>query len=185
MSRNKSQKDNFELQEEQGRAALGHKIRELRSQLGMSQIQMAASLGIRQGFLSEIERGLKFPSKTLMTALLYRYKINADWLADPNHPGPIFSSETRAGLEAGNPPVSGKVAAESRERSYDRFRLIFHRACEDLGVPELFHVIERVTGTISAEFKRYKVGLVDDSELYEILSGKILQILERINEEFR
>ena len=45
------------------------KIKEMRKTLRMTQIQFASTLGISQGFLSDLEKGSKTPSKSLSLLL--------------------------------------------------------------------------------------------------------------------
>lgn len=59
---------------------LGQRIKHIRELKGLTQQEFASSLGITQGFLSEIERGIKPPSETLLLLIAYRYAINYDWL---------------------------------------------------------------------------------------------------------
>jgi repressor LexA len=59
---------------------IAHRIKETRLARGLTQQAFAASLGIVQGFLSDVERGRKIPSDTLLIALCHLYEINEEWL---------------------------------------------------------------------------------------------------------
>ncbi|MBJ6723654.1 LexA family protein [Geomesophilobacter sediminis] len=59
---------------------IGERIRQARRTLGMTQQKFAASVGIGQGFLSNIEGGRKLPSKTLLIALIQTHRLDPDWL---------------------------------------------------------------------------------------------------------
>lgn len=59
---------------------VGRRIKEIRLSRGLTQQAFAASLGIVQGFLSDVERGKKLPSDTLLIALCHLYEINEEWL---------------------------------------------------------------------------------------------------------
>lgn len=54
-------------------AEFSESLRGLRKKLRMSQVSFAQSLGISQGYLSDLERGNKHPSDTLLIALTSRY----------------------------------------------------------------------------------------------------------------
>jgi DNA-binding XRE family transcriptional regulator len=50
------------------------KIKEMRKVLGMNQVKFADTLGISQGFLSDLEKGSKTPSKSLSLLLKKLYQ---------------------------------------------------------------------------------------------------------------
>ena len=50
------------------------KIKELRKALGMNQVKFGDTLGISQGFLSDLEKGSKTPSKSLSLLLKKLYQ---------------------------------------------------------------------------------------------------------------
>jgi len=59
---------------------IARRIKEIRLSRGLTQQVFASSLGIVQGFLSDIERARKLPSDTLLIALCHLYEINEEWL---------------------------------------------------------------------------------------------------------
>jgi transcriptional regulator with XRE-family HTH domain len=59
---------------------IGDRIKAVRLPNNLTQQLFAESLGIAQGYLSELEKGIKMPSDTFLIALSYRYEINMDWL---------------------------------------------------------------------------------------------------------
>ncbi|MGA7826805.1 MAG: XRE family transcriptional regulator [Geobacteraceae bacterium] len=59
---------------------IGARIKEIRLSRGLTQKAFASSLGIVQGFLSDVERGRKLPSETLLIALCHLYEISEEWL---------------------------------------------------------------------------------------------------------
>ena len=50
------------------------KIKELRKALGMNQVKFGDTIGISQGFLSDLEKGSKTPSKSLSLLLKKLYR---------------------------------------------------------------------------------------------------------------
>jgi len=59
---------------------IAQRIKEIRLSRGLTQQAFASTLGIVQGFLSDVERGKKLPSDTLLIALCHLYEINEQWL---------------------------------------------------------------------------------------------------------
>lgn len=57
------------------------RIKLVREQKSLTQQQFAESLGVAQGFMSELERGRYQPKKPLLLAIAYLYKINYEWLS--------------------------------------------------------------------------------------------------------
>jgi repressor LexA len=57
---------------------IGIRIKEIRLSRGLTQKSFATSLGIVQGFLSDVERGRKLPSETLLIALCHLYEISEE-----------------------------------------------------------------------------------------------------------
>lgn len=66
----KEREKSFNLSE-----SFGVRLRKLRRQKNLSQAVFAKSLGISQGYLSDLERGNKHPSDTLLIALDSRYGV--------------------------------------------------------------------------------------------------------------
>jgi SOS-response transcriptional repressor LexA len=61
--------------------SIGDRIRQVRQANGLTQKAFAESLGIVQGFLSNIERGKNLPSDTFLIALTHVYQIDKQWLS--------------------------------------------------------------------------------------------------------
>jgi transcriptional regulator with XRE-family HTH domain len=59
---------------------IGGRIKAVRLQNNLTQQLFAESLGVAQGYLSELEKGVKIPSDTFLIALSYRYEISMEWL---------------------------------------------------------------------------------------------------------
>lgn len=58
------------------------RIRNLRTEKGMSQPEFAKSLGIKRPNLNNIERAHQAPSIDVMRAIKKKYKKSYDWLID-------------------------------------------------------------------------------------------------------
>jgi transcriptional regulator with XRE-family HTH domain len=58
------------------------KIKNLRKLLGMTQEEFGKQLGISQGFVSELEKGSKEPSETLLIAMQYQFNLTTGWFED-------------------------------------------------------------------------------------------------------
>ena len=81
---------------------LPERLKQIRIHLGLSQDKFSASIGLKQGSYSDIERGrVKALSESVMLLLKITYNVNPDWVANEN--GSIFLDKT-----SGN----GKVLAD-------------------------------------------------------------------------
>lgn len=60
--------------------SLRGRIKQIRNAQNLTQQAFAKSLGIAQGFLSELEKGKYEPTQTILMAICYLYQINIDWL---------------------------------------------------------------------------------------------------------
>jgi len=59
---------------------IGDRIKQIRQMLKLTQKTFATSLGISAGFVSDIEKGKKFPGSQVLISLKKTYNINLDWL---------------------------------------------------------------------------------------------------------
>lgn len=71
----------------------GTRVKQVRMSRNLTQKEFAETLGVSQGFLSEVEKGIKPASDTFFIALINLYKINEKWLLTGD--GPIFREEKR------------------------------------------------------------------------------------------
>jgi SOS-response transcriptional repressor LexA len=60
--------------------AVCNRIKTVRQTRGLTQKNFASSVGIVQGYLSDIERGRKIPSYTLLLAICHLYGVTEEWL---------------------------------------------------------------------------------------------------------
>ncbi len=61
-------------------SAVCNRIKSIRQIKGLTQREFANSVGIVQGYLSDIERARKIPSYTLLLAICHLYSISEEWL---------------------------------------------------------------------------------------------------------
>ncbi len=79
-------------------AAIGARIRLLRKQKKLRQIDLAEIIGVERSVISRLEHGELQPSNTLLDLLLCNWKINPNWLYRGE--GEIFSQYTDVHLES-------------------------------------------------------------------------------------
>lgn len=61
-------------------SGFGTRLKKLRLALQLGQMSFANSLGISQGYLSDLESDKKMPSRALLIAISNRYHVNDEWL---------------------------------------------------------------------------------------------------------
>lgn len=66
--------------EPKGRAMRGDRVRARREQLGMTQIELAGKVGLRDQAISNIEHGKQSPNAESLTLLADSLQCSADWL---------------------------------------------------------------------------------------------------------
>ena len=59
---------------------IGDRIKEIRTEIGISQKLFGEGIGIADSYVSEIESGKKVPSVTILLAIGYKYGVGMDWL---------------------------------------------------------------------------------------------------------
>jgi len=60
--------------------SIGGRIKEVRTEIGISQKKFGEGIGIADSYVSEIESGNKVPSLTILLAIAFKYGVNIDWL---------------------------------------------------------------------------------------------------------
>src|SRR5690242_13832428 len=66
-----------------GDPVLGNKLRERRKALNLSQLDVAADIGIDRSHLANIEKGRHMPGRKTLYALASRLDLSLDFLASP------------------------------------------------------------------------------------------------------
>jgi len=92
--------------------SLGERIRRVRRNQGLTQKAFADSLGIAQGYLSNIECGRQAPSDTLLIALRHLYRLDERWLlsgeGEPDT-GALGVPESTSESSAGRMPLLKRI----------------------------------------------------------------------------
>lgn len=91
----------------------GSRIREIRRNAGLSQVKFSESLGITQGYLSEVESEKKEPSKTLLLLISKLYGPAIEWVER--------GEGTMDGMETAPPPAP-HPADDPRARRWEALR---------------------------------------------------------------
>lgn len=73
------------------------RIKELRKQLGMSQIEFAKNIGVTNSHISKIEKGETTPSASLIKLISREYQVSENWLETGE--GSIFIFEVEEDVE--------------------------------------------------------------------------------------
>ena len=71
------------------------RIKELRKQLCMSQVEFAKNLGVTNAHISKIEKGGTVPSDALIKLISKEYQVNENWLKTGTEP--IYIYEIKIG----------------------------------------------------------------------------------------
>lgn len=72
--------------------SIGERIKEIRTEIGISQKIFGEGIGIADSYVSEIESGKKVPSLTILLAIAFKYGVNIDWIETGK--GEKFSKES-------------------------------------------------------------------------------------------
>lgn len=67
--------------QEKKRSPLGERLRTLREQRSLNQVDVAVAVGTSRSHITKIERGADEPGRALLMALAAFYEVNLDWLA--------------------------------------------------------------------------------------------------------
>lgn len=61
---------------------IGERIKQIRTDLGLTQRQFASMLGIKDAYVSMLEKGKNVPSEQLILNICRRYDVNREWLEE-------------------------------------------------------------------------------------------------------
>lgn len=73
---------------------VGKKIKQLRNELNLNQTEISSALGISQAYYSDIERGEKKITKSLMNKVIDKWGLSVDYFKDSYMPGVYKDSGT-------------------------------------------------------------------------------------------
>jgi transcriptional regulator with XRE-family HTH domain len=78
---------------------IGTRIKQVRTQQGLTQTQFASEMAISQTHVSKIEKGVEHPSSTLLRLMSLKYNIDETWLTDGvGGPTPDWDIRTDEGV---------------------------------------------------------------------------------------
>ena len=72
------------------KSQIGQRIKKIRNELKLSQLDFAENLGIDRSHVSKLEKGISEPSDMLIRYIANYYEVNLDWLRD--NIGPMWLS---------------------------------------------------------------------------------------------
>lgn len=96
---------------------LPKRIKQLRKQKGLTQIQLAQRIGITQAFLAEIESGRKRPSLEVLEKLCDTLDCSADYLLDIAQPREYKTFEQSAMDSLTSRGITQQMLEEIAERN--------------------------------------------------------------------
>ncbi len=79
------------------RYAIGHRVREVRGLLGLSQKEFGRQIGLSYQHVSKYERGLIMPGVEVLVKIYECFKVNINWLLTGK--GPTFLEGHKISLE--------------------------------------------------------------------------------------
>ena len=85
-------------------AVIAKNFKLVRKTLRYKQVDIAKELGIRQHYLSDIERGVKNPSNVLIKLFCCRFRVNENWLLTGQ--GEMLDTDKKASVD-----IVGKIEA--------------------------------------------------------------------------
>ncbi|HEY3246411.1 MAG TPA: XRE family transcriptional regulator, partial [Phycisphaerae bacterium] len=98
--------------------SLGRRVHRRRTQLGLSQMQLAQSAGINQGYLSEIERDRRRPSAAMVRALAVALDLPEGVLIGAGH-----EHDAPQPLETRRLPLLGSIPAGAPAESQEQLEM--------------------------------------------------------------
>ena len=140
-----------------GMKEIGERIKEVRMKLRLSQQELASELGISQGHLSEVERGIRKPGGEMLNALKHKFNVSLDWLFTGE--GMMFSGPEVSTI----PLVTGAIQKLERgEEGVEDYVLIpFHKEVRISAGQGTFAGDGEVTPVaISSSYLKRRLGLV-------------------------
>jgi transcriptional regulator with XRE-family HTH domain len=97
-------------------AMLAHRLRSARRAKDLCQTEVADKVGVKQGYISRLERGEKKPSVELLSRLAALYGVSESYLlghATHEEPAPYRPKTYRPVVDRDTPPGLRELAADS------------------------------------------------------------------------
>ncbi len=91
------------------KAEIGQRLKKVREKLGLTLARMGDICGISPSYISDFERGQKFPASRYMRELIYKHQVNLNHIYTGKGPLFIYSEN------GGNLPDFGKYNDELHE----------------------------------------------------------------------
>jgi transcriptional regulator with XRE-family HTH domain len=136
---------------QQLRKEIGMRLREIRKALGYTQVKMVSFFEVGRANYSRIEKGVIFPSPTILNTLCSKFHVSLDWLIA--NEGEMFIPDEQK--------LAEMKILKSRKYSREISDLLFHMEA----VPLVRHAIL----SFFLEYKQKHQGIIE-----EILEGKPL-----------
>src|SRR5687767_12756793 len=77
------------MSNKQAMMSLAERVKARRTELKLSQKQLALALGITQGAVAQMEAGIRSPSLELLPRLAERLRVSTDYLVKGEEPGSV------------------------------------------------------------------------------------------------
>ena len=105
---------------------LGERMKKVRKELGLIQKDFAAAVGITDAYISDIEKGKKYPSDPILQLIAVKHHINLTWLETGT--GPMFVWQSPANKKERLSPK------QLEAQSHDNYAYL--PACRKQGEPD-------------------------------------------------
>lgn len=94
---------------------IGERLKQFRKEKGLSQKDIAAAIGMTQGYISEVEKGLKLPGSEFLISLKKSFGLDLNW---------FLTGETQVSIVAEEHTPYGDPVREKINQHLDQM-------CED------------------------------------------------------
>ncbi len=124
--------------------SISKRIKQLRAEKKLSQVQLSKQLEVSQASVSQYENGTRSPDSSFLTKLCERYEINLNWLLTGS--GPMFQAPEGVQASPGDIlrlPVVAHIAAGPPMEVVDEEPLEWlHVPREVLNLPPPYYVFK-------------------------------------------
>lgn len=144
---------------------IGERIKKLRKTEMLTQKEFAKSLGVSQGYIPSIEKGLKEPSGQLLLSISRAFGVNLEWLKEGKGEMYMPGGFTPKGKALVN-EIQKRVVGEERKRylslreTGEVLNINVDRVPEDLNLPREFPGALHLLLEIFKEGNRKKIDAI-------------------------